>query len=87
MAPLTARDLNGKRKRERASEEDEEDDDGQENETAKRREEENVCPNGGVEKTTPVRKAKGQAKGGQKLFSSRGDATKAKGTGEGGDLI
>lgn len=80
MAPVTARELNGKRKRERA--EEEEDDDEKENETAKRWEEENVCPNGGVEKTTPVRKAKGQTKGGQKLFSSRGDRTKVKGTGE-----
>lgn len=82
MAPVTARELNGKRKREHASEEEEEDDDDKENETAKRWEEENVCPNSGVEKTTPVRKAKGQTKGGQKLFSSRGDGTKVKGTGE-----
>lgn len=79
MAPLTARELNGKRKRERGSEED---DDDKENETTKRWEEESVCPNGGAEKTTPVRKGKGQSKGGQKLFSSRGDASKVKGAGE-----
>lgn len=77
MAPLAARELNGKRKRERLSEED-----GDENKMTKRGEEENVCPNGTVEKTTPVRKARGQTKGGQKLFSGGGDATKMKGTGE-----
>lgn len=75
MAPFTARELNGKRKRERTSEED-----GDDNRTTKRGEEENVCPNG-VEKTTPVRKARGQSKAGQKLFSSRDDATKMKGAG------
>lgn len=77
MAPLAARELNGKRKREQISEGA-----GDENKMTKRREEENVCPNGSVDKTTPVRKARGQTKGGQKLFSSGGDATKAKGTGE-----
>ncbi|XP_030286958.1 kelch repeat-containing protein isoform X2 [Sparus aurata] len=78
VAPLAARELNGKRKRERTSEED-----GNENRTTKRGEEENVCPNGGVEKTTPVRKARGQSKVGQKLFSSGGDATKMKGAANG----
>lgn len=34
-----------------------------------------------MDETTPVRKARGQAKGGQKLFSGAG-AAKAKGTGE-----
>ncbi|XP_060887292.1 kelch repeat-containing protein isoform X1 [Labrus mixtus] len=76
VAPLTARELNGKRKREHATEGD-----GDENKPTKRGEEENVCPNGGaVEKTTPVRKGRVQNKGGQKLFSSGGDATKTKGT-------
>ncbi|KAM9335589.1 kelch repeat-containing protein [Symphorus nematophorus] len=78
VAPLAARELNGKRKRERMSEED-----GDENKMIKRGEEENVCPNGSLEKTTPVRKAKGQTKAGQKLFGSGGDATKAKGTANG----
>uniref|UniRef100_A0A3Q3MP02 Kelch repeat-containing protein n=1 Tax=Labrus bergylta TaxID=56723 RepID=A0A3Q3MP02_9LABR len=78
-APLTARELNGKRKREHATEGD-----GDENKPTKRGEEENVCPNGGAaERATPVRKGRVQNKGGQKLFSSGGDATKAKGTGEG----
>ncbi|TKS92693.1 RING finger protein B [Collichthys lucidus] len=78
VAPLAARELNGKRKRGRMSEED-----GDENKAAKRGEEENVCPNGSVEKTTPVRKARGQTKGAQKLFSSGGDAAKMKGTANG----
>uniref|UniRef100_A0A3B4YMY8 Kelch repeat-containing protein n=1 Tax=Seriola lalandi dorsalis TaxID=1841481 RepID=A0A3B4YMY8_SERLL len=54
--------------------------DSDENKATKREEEENVCPNGTLEKTTPVRKARGQTKAGQKLFSSGGDATKMKGT-------
>ncbi|XP_019111175.2 kelch repeat-containing protein [Larimichthys crocea] len=78
VAPLAARELNGKRKRGRMSEEG-----GDENKAAKRGEEENVCPNGSVEKTTPVRKARGQTKGAQKLFSSGGDAAKMKGTANG----
>ncbi|XP_037613669.1 kelch repeat-containing protein [Sebastes umbrosus] len=78
VAPLAARELNGKRKRERISEED-----GDENKKTTRGEEENVCPNGTVEKTTPVRKARGQTKGIQKLFSSGADATKMKGTANG----
>ncbi|KAG7243264.1 hypothetical protein INR49_011710 [Caranx melampygus] len=77
-APLAARELNGKRKRGRVSEED-----GDENKVTKREEEENVCPNGTVEKTTPVRKARGQSKAGQKLFSSGTDAAKTKGTANG----
>lgn len=52
------------------------------NKMTNRRDEENMCPNVGVEKTTPVRKARGQTKGGQKLFGSGEDATKTKGTGE-----
>ncbi|KAM8746741.1 kelch repeat-containing protein [Acanthopagrus schlegelii] len=78
VAPLAARELNGKRKRERTSEED-----GDENRVTKRGEEENMCPNSDVEKTTPVRKARGQSKAGQKLFSSGGDATKMKGAANG----
>ncbi|XP_049424123.1 kelch repeat-containing protein [Epinephelus fuscoguttatus] len=78
MAPLAARELNGKRKRERVSEGDTE-----ENKMKMRGEEENMCPNGTVEKTTPVRKARGQTKAGQKLFSSGADATKMKGTATG----
>ncbi|XP_070786336.1 kelch repeat-containing protein [Enoplosus armatus] len=78
VAPLAARELNGKRKRERMSKED-----GDEDEMTKRGEEENVCPNVTVEKTTPVRKARGQTKGAQKLFSSGGDATKMKGQANG----
>lgn len=82
VAPLAARDLNGKRKREQTSGED-----GDENKMTKRGEEENMCPNGTVEKTTPVRKARGQTKGGQKLFGGGGDATKTKGTGEGDGTV
>ncbi|XP_074517968.1 kelch repeat-containing protein [Halichoeres trimaculatus] len=78
VAPLTARELNGKRKREHLLEED----DGLA-QTTKRDGDENVCPNGGVaDKTTPVRKGRGQVKGGQKLFSSGGEAAKIKGAGE-----
>ena len=61
--------------------------DGGENKATKRGEEENACPNGTVEKTTPVRKARAQTKGGQKLFGSGGDAAKTKGTGERHGLI
>ncbi|XP_051285494.1 kelch repeat-containing protein [Dicentrarchus labrax] len=82
MAPLAARELNGKRKREQMSEGD-----GDKNNMTKRGEEENVCPNGGMEKTTPVRKPRGQTKGAQKLFSSGGDATKMKGTGEAQGIV
>ncbi|XP_008285100.1 kelch repeat-containing protein [Stegastes partitus] len=61
-APPTARDLKGKRKRDEGEDED--------NKVNKTGEDENTCPNGAVEKTTPVRKAKGQTKGRQKLFGS-----------------
>lgn len=43
---------------------------------------ENTCPNGSTEKTTPVRKGRGQPKWGQKLFASGGEATKMKGNGK-----
>ncbi|XP_070711332.1 kelch repeat-containing protein [Pempheris klunzingeri] len=78
VAPPAAREVNGKRKRERPSEED-----CDENKVTKRGDEENLCPNGPAEKTTPVRKARGQTRGGQKLFSSGGDAAKMKGPANG----
>lgn len=81
MAPPSAREHNCKRKRERTSNE-ESDEDG----TMRSGQEENMCPNSSVDKTTPVRKARSQTKGGQKLFISAGDATKVKGTGEEEDL-
>ncbi|XP_028285222.1 kelch repeat-containing protein [Parambassis ranga] len=64
VAQPAARELNGKRKRERMAEED----DG-EKKVTKTGEEENMCPNG-IIKTTPVRKVKGQTKGSQRLFAS-----------------
>ncbi|XP_029932605.1 kelch repeat-containing protein isoform X1 [Myripristis murdjan] len=72
MAPPAPRELNGKRKRERTAEEEED------VEKAARRgeQEDNVRPNGAVEKTTPVRKVRGQGRGGQRLFASEGDAAK-----------
>lgn len=76
MAHLTARELNGKRKRERMADED-----SDRKKATKTEGEENTCPNSSPEKTTPVRKGRGQAKGGQKLFAS-GDPTKMKGTGK-----
>ncbi|KAM6894334.1 kelch repeat-containing protein [Lycodopsis pacificus] len=78
-APLPARELNGKRKRERVSEEDGDGD----TTTARGGEEENVCPNATAEKTTPVRKARGQTRRGQKLFNAGADATRMKGTANG----
>ncbi|XP_062301026.1 kelch repeat-containing protein [Scomber scombrus] len=80
VAPLAPREINSKRKRERMAEE--ELDEGKE---TKRGEEENVCPNGGPEKTTPVRKVRGQTKGSQKLFTSGGDANKTKGVNGAGE--
>ncbi|XP_026208153.1 kelch repeat-containing protein [Anabas testudineus] len=74
VAHLTARELNGKRKRERMADED-----SDRKKATKTEGEENTCPNSSPEKTTPVRKGRGQAKGGQKLFAS-GDPTKMKGT-------
>ncbi|XP_026147794.1 kelch repeat-containing protein [Mastacembelus armatus] len=78
VAPLMARELSCKRKRGQMAEED-----CDESKVTKRGEEENVCPNGTAEKTTPVRKARGQTKAGQKLFTNGGDATKMKGTADG----
>ncbi|KAK5876025.1 hypothetical protein CesoFtcFv8_027039 [Champsocephalus esox] len=77
VAPFAAREIRGK-KRERESEED-----CDENKTTTTGELENICPNGGVKKTTPLRKARGQSKRAQKLFSSGADATKIKGTANG----
>ncbi|CAI5668499.1 unnamed protein product [Oreochromis niloticus] len=73
-APPAARELHGKRKREQTAEEEEGND-----WTKRREEEENMCPNATSEKTTPVRKVRGQAKGSQKLFASGADTTKLKG--------
>lgn len=71
--PSAGREQKGKRKRERTSEGDGSEDAG----------EENICPNSSVDKTTPLRKARGQTKGSQKLgLSSGAGAAKAKGTGE-----
>uniref|UniRef100_UPI003AAD7D94 kelch repeat-containing protein n=1 Tax=Centroberyx gerrardi TaxID=166262 RepID=UPI003AAD7D94 len=78
-APPAAREANGKRKRERTAEEE----DGEGKATKRGEEEENVCPNGTLDKTTPVRKVRGQARGGQRLFSSGGDAAKTKGAANG----
>uniref|UniRef100_A0A669B2I0 Kelch repeat-containing protein n=1 Tax=Oreochromis niloticus TaxID=8128 RepID=A0A669B2I0_ORENI len=78
-APPAARELHGKRKREQTAEEEEGND-----WTKRREEEENMCPNATSEKTTPVRKVRGQAKGSQKLFASGADTTKLKGAGEKG---
>lgn len=77
VAPPAARELNGKRKRERTAEEERD-----ERKVIKRGGEENVCPNSTLDKTTPVRKAKGQARGGQRLFSSGRDGSKTKAAGE-----
>ncbi|KAL4006502.1 lactadherin [Sarotherodon galilaeus] len=73
-APPAARELHGKRKREQTAEEEEGND-----WTKRREEEENMCPNATTQKTTPVRKVRGQAKGTQKLFASGADTTKLKG--------
>uniref|UniRef100_A0A3B4GUA6 RING finger protein B-like n=1 Tax=Pundamilia nyererei TaxID=303518 RepID=A0A3B4GUA6_9CICH len=78
-APPAARELHGKRKREQTAEEEEGND-----WTKRREEEENTCPNATTEKTTPVRKVRGQAKGSQKLFASGAETTKLKGAGEKG---
>ncbi|XP_059210113.1 kelch repeat-containing protein [Centropristis striata] len=76
VAALAAQEPSGKRKRDRMSKEE----DCDEKRVMTRGEQENVCPNGTVEKTTPVRKVRGQTKASQKLFSIGADATKLKGT-------
>ncbi|XP_076026913.1 kelch repeat-containing protein [Genypterus blacodes] len=55
-ASPAARELTGKRKRERISQEE--------------CDEENVCPNSTLDKITPVRKGRGQSRGGQKLIKT-----------------
>ncbi|TWW63359.1 kelch repeat-containing protein [Takifugu flavidus] len=70
IAPLTARELNGKRKR--MSEEEEDD---ARNKVENCQDEENLCPN-----KTSVREGRGQKKGGQKLLSSVGNVTKGQDT-------
>lgn len=75
VAPLAARELSGKRKREQSSESDSADKAGQE---------ENVCPNGGKEKAPAARKVRGQSR--QKLFGDRAESSRTK-TGEEGERL
>lgn len=82
MTPLAVREPSGKRKRARTSEED----CAESKATKTKCEEENVCPNGGVQKNTPTRKARGLAKGGKKLLGGTGDAAKMEGTGQRDDV-
>lgn len=56
----------------------EEEDNNARNEKVNCQDEENLCPN----KTTHVRKGRGQKKGGQKLLSGEENTTKATGMGE-----
>lgn len=83
-APPAARGLHGKRRREKTIEEEvEEDTDGPKT----RKDGENTSPNVTTEKTTPMRKVRGQTRGVQKLFASGADAAKPKGAGERGDFF
>lgn len=69
VAPVAARDLKGKRRRDRVAE-------GDSNKVPKtEEEEENVSSDGSEEKATPVRKVRGQTKCGQKLFSGAAGET------------
>lgn len=61
-------------------------DENDQDNVSERGEDENRCPNGSKNSTTPVRKAKGQSKGGQKLFSNGTEAAKMEGTGGGCNL-
>ncbi|KAM6909432.1 kelch repeat-containing protein [Xenentodon cancila] len=70
VAPLAARELNSKRKRERLAEEDG-DEEGAD--------EENMSSNDSKEKTTPVQKGRGQRKSSKKLFASGVNLSKMKG--------
>ncbi|KAK2862782.1 hypothetical protein Q5P01_002315 [Channa striata] len=81
VAPLTAREGVGKRKRGHIS-----DNCSDENKVTKRGEE-NMCLNGSMEKTTPVRKAKGPTKVGQKLFTSGKETTRTKGAANGAEEV
>ncbi|XP_013874510.1 kelch repeat-containing protein [Austrofundulus limnaeus] len=70
VAPLTARELSGKRKREQSSESDDVGEAG---------EEENVCPNGGKDKApAAARKVRGQSSSRQKLFGDRAESSRTK---------
>ncbi|KAG7497497.1 hypothetical protein JOB18_038682 [Solea senegalensis] len=80
--PPASREPNGKRKRGRTVE-----DGDHQTKVAEAGEDENVCPNGTVEKTTPVRKPRGQSRGGQKLFSGGADAAKMKGKANGAEEV
>nr|XP_057924766.1 kelch repeat-containing protein isoform X2 [Doryrhamphus excisus] len=71
VAALAHHELNSKKKRKRA--------DGEKDVKMVEEEEENVCPNSSLDRTTPVRKVRGHAKGAQKLFPDSGDAAKSKG--------
>lgn len=62
-----ARELNGKRKRERLADEDEK--------ATKMEEEEKMCLSGGKENSTPVRKVRGQTKSSQRLFACGADVS------------
>ncbi|XP_037532668.1 kelch repeat-containing protein [Nematolebias whitei] len=75
-APVTARELNGKRKRERLAER------GDGSKVPKAGEEENVCPNSGTEKTSSVHKVRGQTNSRQKLFANGAESSKTKAAGE-----
>lgn len=77
-APVAARELNGKRKRERLAER------GDGSKVPKAGEEENVCPNSGAEKTPSVRKVRGQSNSRQKLFANGAESSKTKAAGEDG---
>ncbi|XP_061565585.1 kelch repeat-containing protein [Cololabis saira] len=72
VAPLAARELNGKRKRERMTEVDS-------NDEGDKEEEENMSPNGSKEKNTPVQKLRGQKSSIKKLFPSGVNVSKTKG--------
>uniref|UniRef100_A0A1A8I8U0 Kelch repeat-containing protein n=1 Tax=Nothobranchius kuhntae TaxID=321403 RepID=A0A1A8I8U0_NOTKU len=78
VVPLAARELHGKRKRERSA--DQEVGDGL-NKVTKAGQEENVCPNASKEKPTPVRKVRGQSRISQKLFASGADSSEMKAAG------
>ncbi|KAM9717173.1 kelch repeat-containing protein [Menidia menidia] len=72
-APFAARELNSKKKRRRTVKHEGDDDE------TKMGEEENMCPNGPEEKSSPIRKVKGQSKINQRLFTTGAEASKTKG--------
>ncbi|KAM4537474.1 kelch repeat-containing protein [Odontesthes bonariensis] len=77
MVPLGARELDSRKKRRRTAEEEGDDD------KAKMGGEENMCPNGRKEKTSPVRKVKGQTEIRQRLFARGAEASTTKGAANG----